>query len=203
MGVATITVSTRARRGSPGFGVSSTLAGGPRFEVGAHRRWRLDPELGQHRQGVGEGRRVGHRRSGADHAGVVVGHVGDQPRQHAGRLRGDREPAALDGREVLADRVHLADVRARPQQRAIDLLLVGQRQSRRGQGEQGRGAAGDQAQQQVVGRQALHLLEHAAGGGAALLVGHGMGGLDDLDALAGLAVAVARARPALRADAAS
>ena len=45
---------------------------------------------------------------------------------------------------------------------------------------------------QIVGRQALHLFEDAAGGGAALLVGHGMGRLDDLDALAGLAVAVAR-----------
>ena len=40
------------------------------------------------------------------------------------------EPAALDGREVLSHRVHLDDVGARFQQRAIDRLLVGRASGR-------------------------------------------------------------------------
>ncbi len=52
---------------------------------------------------------------------------------------------------MLAHRVHLADVRAGLQKRAIDRLLVGERQAWRRQGEQRRRPAGDQAEHQVVG----------------------------------------------------
>ena len=81
--------------------------------------------------------------------------------QHARRLGGDGEASALDGREMLPHRVHLDDVGARLQQRAIDLLLVGQREAGRGQRQQRRGAAGDQAQHEVVRGQSLHLVEDA------------------------------------------
>ena len=43
-----------------------------------------------------------------------------------GRIGGGGEPAALDRREVLAHRVHLADVGAAGEQRAVDRLLVGE-----------------------------------------------------------------------------
>ena len=53
---------------------------------------------------------------------------------------------------------------------------------RRGQRQQRRAAAGDQAQHQVVGRQALRELRDALRGAPAGFVGHRVRGLDDLDA---------------------
>jgi hypothetical protein len=78
------------------------------------------------------------------------------------------------------------------QKGAIDLLLVGQGEAGRGQRQQRRGAAGDQAEHEVVRRQSFHFFEDTARGGAAFLVRHGMRRLDDLDSLAGHAIAVAR-----------
>ncbi len=98
---------------------------------------------------------------------------------------------------MLPQRVHLDDVGARFQQRAIDVLLVGQGEAGRGKRQQRRGAARDQAEDEIVRTQSLHLRQDATRGGAAFLVGHGMGRLDDLDLPARLAIAVARHDQAL------
>ena len=63
-------------------------------------------------------------------------------------MTGSAQPAALDGGEVLAHTVDLADRGARAQQRAGDRLLVGEREPRRRQGQQRRGAAGDETERE-------------------------------------------------------
>ena len=186
-GAAISRVSARARRGSPGLGVSA--AGD--VQMPAHAVGQLDAVAGEDRRRVRRRGRVGHGRAAGDHRRVVAGHVGDQQRDGArGPGRGG-EPAALDAREMLADAVHLVDRGARAQQRPVDALLVGERQAVGRQGEQGRAAARDQGQDQVVLAQAADQVEDARGRGAARLVGYGVGGLDHLDPLAGGAVAVA------------
>ena len=99
--------------------------------------------------------------------------------------------AALDCRQVLPDRVHLGDVGARGEQRAVDRLLVLERKAFRRQREQCRRAARDQAQHQVVRARALRVLQDPSGGGAAGSVRHRMRRLDHLDPGARHGVAVA------------
>ena len=101
------------------------------------------------------------------------------------------QPPALDGREVAAHAVHLADGRARLEQRAAQVLLVGQSQARRSQGQQRRATARDQAQHQVVLAHRGHQVEQALRGFFTGCIGHRVGRLDDLDALARHAVAIA------------
>ena len=72
---------------------------------------------------------------------------------------------------------------ARFEQLLVDALLVGQRQAFGRQREQRRAAAGDQAQHQVVGREALRQRQDALRPPQPGLVRHRMRGLDDLDAL--------------------
>ena len=57
---------------------------------------------------IGAGRRVGHGRAGGDHRRIVARHVGDQQGDDPRRRGSGGEPAALDGREMLAHAVHLA-----------------------------------------------------------------------------------------------
>ena len=94
------------------------------------------------------------------------------------------------------------DVGARGEQRAVDRLLVLEREPGGRQREQRRGAARDQAQHQVALARLPGIVEHAARGGAARGVRHRMRRLDHLDPGARHGVAVAgdheafeRARP--------
>ena len=94
---------------------------------------------------------------------------------------------------MLAHAIDLADGRARAQQRAGHRLLVRERQPRRRQRQQRRGAARDQAQHEIVrprGPATIASMRRAAA--RAGCVGHRMGGLDHLDAAARHAMAVAR-----------
>ena len=93
---------------------------------------------------------------------------------------------------MLADAIHLRDRRARAQQRPVHRLLVRQRQPFRRQRQQGRAAARNQAQQQIVGAQVPGGIEDARRRRRANLVGDGMGGLDDLDPAAIDGVAIGR-----------
>ena len=154
---------------------------GARLEVGAHRRRRYDFVARQDRAGVGEAGRVRHRGARGDARRVVAGYVGDNQRDHARRRRRRGQAPAFDRGKVLAHAVHLRDVRARPQEQAVDLLLVREGKPRGGQGEQGRAAARDQAQHEVVRRQAAHQRQDAFGGLAPGGVGDRMGRLDHLD----------------------
>ena len=163
---------------------AATLQQGP----GAGRQ--IDGVAADDGQGVGAGGGIGHGGAGGDVHGVVAGHVGDQQIDHPGRVAGCRQAPALDGREVAAHAVHLRDGGAGLEQGPVDGLLVLQADALAGQGQQGRATAGDQADDQIIGAEALHQGQHARGGFAAGGVGHRVGSLDDLDALAGHGVAV-------------
>ena len=62
------------------------------------RRRCLDAVFPEDRGGVGEGRRIGHRRARCDHRRIVAGNVGDHQRHHPGGRRRRRQPPALDRR---------------------------------------------------------------------------------------------------------
>ena len=83
---------------------------------------------------------------------------------------------------MFADDVHLADRRTGGEQRLVDRLLVGQRQTGRGERHQGRATAGDEGDHQIVLRQPLHRRQNPPCGGFAIGVGHRRGGFqhDDL-----------------------
>ena len=142
--------SLPAKRGSSGRGASAS----GEFEMRHHRRRQL------HAVGVDEGQRVGaaagvrHGRPGGDQRRVVARNVRDDQRHHLCRPGRRGQPAALDGRDMLADRVHRRDRRAGGKQRLVDGDLVGERQAWRRRGQQRRAAAGDQRNDQIVGGQA-------------------------------------------------
>lgn len=165
---------------------------GAAFQVGAHVGGDFNAVLGDDGQRVGAGGRVGQRRAACDQGRVITGDIGNQQRLDACRGAVQREPAALERRQVLAHAVHLADAGAAAQQRLVDGLLVGQRQAGRWRGQQRRTAAGDQAQHQVVGSQALHQFHHALRGARTGFVGNGVRGFHHFNALAIGTMAVAR-----------
>jgi hypothetical protein len=127
---------------------------------------------------------------------IVAHHVGDDQRHDPAAARRG-EASAGDGGEVLAHRVHLADLGAALQQLAGERLDLGHRHARRRQRQQARAAAGDQDQEQVVGAETLRALEDLARRALAGLVGDRMAGLDDADALRRQAVLVAGDRDTL------
>src|SRR5262249_33304766 len=59
-----------------------------------------------------ERRGIRYSWTGGDHAGIVADDIGDDERAH-GSSGAVREPAAFDGRQVLADGVQCVNVRAR------------------------------------------------------------------------------------------
>ena len=120
-------------------------------------------------------------------------HVGDRQRHDlGGALAGAGQPAALDPRQMLADDVHLADRRARTQQRAVDLLLLRERNAVGRRDPVRRAAAGQQHQQQIVGGCLGGEAQRFVGGFQSGFVGHGMAGLDHPDPPRRHGVAVAR-----------
>ena len=164
------------------------VAGFGRFQRAAsqrlrHSRRQLNAIARKGSQRVGTGTGIGHGRAAGDGGGVITGHVADGQRHHTGRPAGLRQPATLDAREVLAHVVHLANVGATGQQGAVDGLLVGQAQPVGRQGQQGRAAARDQTQHQVISGQSLGEVQHALGRGQAGSVRHRVGCLHHLDAL--------------------
>ncbi len=96
-------------------------------------------------------RAVRNRGTGRDEGGLVAGNVRDDQRDDPGRERGRRKPSALDRRYMLAHRVHRRDGCAGGKQRAIDGDLVGKGQPGRRGGQQGRSAARDEGDDEVVG----------------------------------------------------
>ena len=147
-GVAIMCTWWPAKRASPGLATRRRRSPARRA-----RRPDFDAVAVQDRQRVGAGGAVGHRGAAGDDFGRVARHVADQERHHARRRAVGREPPALDRREVLAHAVHLVDGRAALEQRLVDGLLLLQRDAGRGQRQQRRAAAGDQAQHEIVGRE--------------------------------------------------
>ena len=118
--------------------------------------------------------------------------VGDRQRDDFGALSRAGQPAALDPRQVLADDVHLADRRARTQQRAVDLLLLRERNALDRCDPVRRTAAGQQHQQQIVRGRLGRKTQRVVGGFQPGLIGHGVAGLDHPDPPRRHAMAVAR-----------
>ena len=114
-----------ARRGSPGLGVSSRAARRCSSDGGG----RLDAVLR-------EDRRASAKVDGSGTVGPEPITAGSSPGTSEirrlttlRRMRGRGQAPALDRREVLAHRVHLRDVGARGEQRAVDRLLVLEREA--------------------------------------------------------------------------
>jgi hypothetical protein len=91
---------------------------------------------------------------------------------------------------VPAHTIHLRDRRPAGQQGIVERLLLGQRDAIGWQWQQGRAATGDQADNQVILRKSADQFEHPFRGHIPRLVRNRMCRFDDLDALAGHAVAV-------------
>ena len=110
------------RRGSPGFGVSSSAGGEMGERPRPARRCGISRASRAHRRKLVGSGTVG---PGGDHRRIVARHVGDRQGHDPCRRRGRGEAAALDRREMLAHAVDLADRGARSQQCPRHRLLVG------------------------------------------------------------------------------
>ena len=123
---------------------------------------------------------IGVRRAGGDHVQRVADDVAEHHGVDVRRGAGEGEAPALDGREALAQRVHLHDIGPAGQQLARDIgQLAG--------GDEGllkerRAAAGKQEKYAVRFRQARYHLQRPGGGAVAVFIGDGMARLVDLQA---------------------
>ena len=154
-----------------------------RFQRRAHGGGHGDAVAVQNRQRIGAGAGIGHGGAAGDDGGVVARHIADGEGDHTRRSAGRRQPPALDAREVLAHAVHLANGGTAGQQFFVDALLFGQREAIGRQREQGRAAARDEADHQVIGREPLGERQHALGRLQACGIRHGVGGLHHFNAL--------------------
>ena len=105
--------------------------------------------------------------------------------------RGGQAPP-LDGRQMPAYAIHLADAGAAGEQRTIHGLLQIEVQSLQRQWQQGGAAAGEQAQHEIVRAERCHEIEHALrrvhpGG-----IRYRMRRLDDFYAFARYGISIAR-----------
>ena len=102
-----------------------------------------------------------------------------------------RQPAALDAREMLAQRIHLADGGAAAQQRAGHRLLLCERDACGRRDPVRRRAAREQHQHEIVGFRRIGERQRALRGVQTRRVGHRMPGLDHRDVPGRTAIAVA------------
>jgi hypothetical protein len=113
-------------------------------------------------------------------------------------MAGRGQAPALDGRQVPAHAVHLADARAAGQQRLVDGLLVGQRQALARQRQQRRAAAEIRHSTRSSAPRPCTMASSRRAAASPAASGTGWAA-HDLDALAGRAIAVARDHQALDA----
>jgi hypothetical protein len=158
----------------------------------AHRRRHVDLVAPQDAERVRATGRIGHRRSRCDVDRAVAGNIRDQQCEHARRMACSGKTAALDAGQVAPHAVDLADGGAGGQQRARECLFDLEREPRRGQRQQRRPAARDEAEHEIVRRQPPDAIEHPLCAAHAGRIGNGMSGLHDLDPPAGHRVSVAR-----------
>ncbi len=168
-----MTSYTAARQtGIAGFRRLAQVAGGAALEVEPHPRRHADPRTLHGAKRIGERRGIRHGRPGRNRRGIVLGnmHVGNRERQAARRV-GRRQPASLDGRQMLADRVEVGDVHPAAGQHIDGGALVVEREPGRGKREHGGSAARQQHEQElVVARGLSGAIERPAGGMDALPV---------------------------------
>ena len=125
--------------------------------------------------GLRAGRAVRAGRAAGDHIERVTENVAEHHAVHRGGRTGQREPPALDGRQPLADRVDLDNIRAAGQKLLRDglQLLSGQQRFFK----QRTAAAGEQEQHGVVRPQTADKRQRPLGGRKAVVVRHRMPGL--------------------------
>src|SRR3989441_59175 len=145
---------------------------------------------GQHGEGVGEGRGVGSRRSRRDHVERVADDVGEDEREHHGWRRRPRQPAPLEERQMLADRVQLVDGRPGGEQKRGDRLLLFQGHRGRRRRSERRAPTRDQKYDEVAGTGRTGQLEEPRRGGLAATVGYRMARLRQPDPSGGRGVSV-------------
>ncbi len=118
--------SLRAKRWSSGRGASAS--GEFRCAMTAAGSFMPYAATKFERFGAAAGIRNGRPR--CDERRIVAGNIGDDERHDLCRPGCGRQPSALDRRDMLADRVHRRDRRARREQRLVDRDLVGQASGR-------------------------------------------------------------------------
>ena len=82
-------------------------------ERASNRRRHIEPIASTIARASRQRGRIRHGRTGADHRRIVAGHVRDRDRDNPGRVGALGKPTALDAGQMLAQRVHLGDRRAR------------------------------------------------------------------------------------------
>ena len=157
-----------------------------------HVRGEIDLVALDDRERIGARRRIGNGRPRRNVHRTVARHVGQEKRHDLRRMTRRRKPPALDGGQVATHAIHLADARARLQQRTVDRLLVLEREAGQRRHHERRAAAGDEAKHDVVFAKPAHRFQQALRRALARGIGHRMRGLDDLDPLARHRISVAR-----------
>ena len=118
-----------------------------------------------------------------DRVDVVAGDVGDREVDQARGRRRRRQPAALDRRDVLADRVDLDDPDPRREQELVQAALLVRRDPGRRQARERRAAAGEAGDHEVAVGRRLGDRQQAAGGGRARVARQRMVGAERVDPL--------------------
>ncbi len=122
-----------------------------------------------------KGSRIGHGWAGGQGVGCVVGNVGHQNRDLLRRMGGTGQPAAFDGRQMLADCVDLRDRRPGAYQRLVGCDQIFQRDLVV-DGFFGDGRAAAAEQENHKGRSILgaERFKHGFGGADGFLIGRRM-----------------------------
>ena len=175
----------------PGVAGLDALAGGS-VQCGRYGGRQRNAVALQDGQGLCTGGRVGHGGARRHVQWVVARHVGHHQVDHARGAARQRQPPALDGRQVAPHAVHLANAGAAAQQGLVERLLVGQRDARQRQGQQRRAATRPQADHQIVCRETFHRFQHLLRGCQARRIGHRVGGFQHADVLTGGSMSIPR-----------
>ncbi len=162
------------------------------FEMLANGFRRVDIVFAQHCQGFGTSGRIRQGWSTGDDAGIVARDIGNHQCHDSRRSAGQRQPAAFDGGQMLAHAIHFKNIGAAFQQGFVDGLLLFEGNAFGRQCQQGRAAAGNQAQHQIVCSQALDQFQHAGRRFAPRFIRHRMRSLNHFDPFAVGAVGVTR-----------
>ena len=141
-------------------------------QQGRSSRGERQPVFFRNSSSLCAGRAVRAGRAAGDHIERVAENVAEHHAVHRGGRTGQREPPALDGRQPLADRVDLNNIRTAGQKRLCDglQLLSGQQRFFK----QRAAAAGEQKQHGVVRPQTADKRQRPLGGRKAVVVRHRM-----------------------------
>jgi len=173
----------RGERRIPRLGGLGKVSRGAPAERGQHGRRHAFGQLifCQHAERIRIGRRVGHGRSRGDRVERAPHDIRDHERDHPRREGGPGKLTPFNAGQVLAHGIYLRNVGAGPQEKIGSANLVLQRDPLAGKGEERRGAAGDQENDQIIGGQVTDEPEDLGCSGLARGPRQRMGGFPDGD----------------------